>query len=135
MTYSQLNLFRAEKLIKYKLVFARYSRSNLLQFLNLTLSQAITTGGIPGFVDVVLNFDSTALQEDNIISQLQRAGKKMVFYGDDTWMKLFPGHFERTDGTTSFFVTDYAEVWLFTTLSEYSHVLLHMWYVSHVLFL
>ena len=38
------------------------------------------------------------------------ANKKVVFYGDDTWMKLFPGHFARTDGTTSFFVTDYTEV-------------------------
>ena len=72
--------------------------------------QALTTGGIPGFVDVVLNFDSSALLEDNLISQLHRAGRKMVFYGDDTWMRLFPQHFMRTDGTTSFFVTDYTEV-------------------------
>lgn len=72
--------------------------------------QALTTGGIPGFVDAALNVDSQALQEDNMVSQLQRAGNKMVFYGDDTWMKLFPGHFMRTDGTTSFFVTDYTEV-------------------------
>ncbi|KAI0230579.1 GPI ethanolamine phosphate transferase 2 [Lamellibrachia satsuma] len=72
--------------------------------------KALTTGGIPGFVDAALNVDSQALQEDNMVSQLQRAGNKMVFYGDDTWMKLFPGHFMRTDGTTSFFVTDYTEV-------------------------
>ena len=41
---------------------------------------------------------------------MKTAGKKIVFYGDDTWIKLFPGHFLRTDGTTSFFVTDYTEV-------------------------
>ncbi len=29
---------------------------------------------------------------------------------DDTWMRLFPGHFTEADGTTSFFVTDYTEV-------------------------
>ena len=26
-------------------------------------------------------------------------------YGDDTWLKLFPGFFERSDGTSSFFVS------------------------------
>jgi hypothetical protein len=26
-------------------------------------------------------------------------------YGDDTWLKLFPGMFDRADGTTSFFVS------------------------------
>ncbi|KAL9950488.1 hypothetical protein ACROYT_G042986 [Oculina patagonica] len=72
--------------------------------------KAITTGGIPGFIDVVFNMDSKSLQEDNLISQLKFAKKKLVFYGDDTWMKLFPEHFARTDGTTSFFVTDYTEV-------------------------
>ncbi len=34
----------------------------------------------------------------------------MVFYGDDTWIRLFPEHFLRSEGTTSFFVTDYTEV-------------------------
>ena len=72
--------------------------------------QALTTGGIPGFIDVVLNMDSSSLQEDSLISQMKFANKKLVFYGDDTWIKLFPGHFERADGTTSFFVTDYTEV-------------------------
>ena len=33
--------------------------------------QALTTGGIPGFVDVVLNFNSKQLIEDNIITQLK----------------------------------------------------------------
>uniref|UniRef100_A0ABM0GTS2 GPI ethanolamine phosphate transferase 2-like n=1 Tax=Saccoglossus kowalevskii TaxID=10224 RepID=A0ABM0GTS2_SACKO len=72
--------------------------------------KAITTGGIPGFIDIVLNVDSSALLEDNLISQLYSANKSIVFYGDDTWIKLFPNHFRRTDGTTSFFVADYTEV-------------------------
>lgn len=30
----------------------------------------------------------------------------MVFYGDDTWLKLFPGDFfGRSEGTSSFFVS------------------------------
>ena len=70
----------------------------------------MTTGTIPGFVDVVLNFDSSKLAEDNIILQLRRSGRRLIFYGDDTWMRLFPEHFIRAEGTTSFFVTDYTEV-------------------------
>lgn len=73
-------------------------------------SQALTSGSIPGFVDVVMNFDSSALADDNLVSQLHLAGKQIVFYGDDTWIRLFPGHFIRSDGTTSFFVTDFTEV-------------------------
>ena len=77
--------------------------------MDLFLLQALTTGGIPGFIDVVFNLDSKSLQEDNLISQMKTSHKKLVFYGDDTWMKLFPGHFARTDGTTSV-VLDYTEV-------------------------
>jgi predicted AlkP superfamily pyrophosphatase or phosphodiesterase len=72
--------------------------------------KALMTGGVPGFVDVLLNAVSSALHEDNLLAQAISAGKKIVFFGDDTWMKLFPGHFTRSDGTTSFFVTDYTEV-------------------------
>ena len=72
--------------------------------------KAITTGTIPGFIDVILNVDSKELSEDNLVTQMKRSNKTMVFYGDDTWIKLFPDHFVRHDGTTSFFVTDYTEV-------------------------
>lgn len=72
--------------------------------------KALTSGTIPGFVDVVLNFDSKSLKDDNIVTQAYRAGRNIVFYGDDTWIKLFPDHFTRSEGTTSFFVTDYTEV-------------------------
>lgn len=34
----------------------------------------------------------------------KQAGK-LVMYGDDTWLKLFPGLFSRADGTSSFFVS------------------------------
>uniref|UniRef100_A0A6Q2YL63 GPI ethanolamine phosphate transferase 2 C-terminal domain-containing protein n=1 Tax=Esox lucius TaxID=8010 RepID=A0A6Q2YL63_ESOLU len=72
--------------------------------------KALTTGSIPGFIDVVMNLNSPALLEDNLIWQAKAAGKRMVFYGDDTWIKLFPKHFMEYDGTTSFFVSDYTEV-------------------------
>ncbi|XP_029368607.1 GPI ethanolamine phosphate transferase 2 isoform X3 [Echeneis naucrates] len=72
--------------------------------------KALTTGSIPGFIDVVMNLNSPALLEDNLIWQAKVAGKKIVFYGDDTWVRLFPKHFMEYDGTTSFFVSDYTEV-------------------------
>nr|XP_020490058.2 GPI ethanolamine phosphate transferase 2-like [Labrus bergylta] len=72
--------------------------------------KALTTGSIPGFIDVVMNLNSPALLEDNLIWQAKTAGKRMVFYGDDTWVRLFPKHFMEYDGTTSFFVSDYTEV-------------------------
>ena len=34
----------------------------------------------------------------------------MIFFGDNTWLKLFPNSFTRYDGTSSFFVNDYTEV-------------------------
>lgn len=74
------------------------------------LPQAITTGSTPSFVDVALNFGSPALEEDNIITQMKRNGRQIVFFGDDTWIRLFPQHFVRSDGTSSFYVSDFTEV-------------------------
>ena len=77
--------------------------------------KAITTGSIPSFVDVILNFaesdtSSTLGTQDTWLAQIKAKdfdnGKgKLVMYGDDTWLKLFPDFFERADGTSSFFVS------------------------------
>jgi ethanolaminephosphotransferase len=72
--------------------------------------KAITTGSIPGFLDVILNFaesdtTSTLAHQDNWLAQIKANSGKLVMYGDDTWIKLFPGIFERSDGTSSFFVS------------------------------
>lgn len=78
--------------------------------------KAITTGSVPSFLDVVLNFaesdtTSTLAHQDSWLAQIKaKPGAKLVMYGDDTWLKLFPGFFDRADGTTSFFVSDYTEV-------------------------
>ncbi|MCJ1307009.1 major facilitator super transporter protein [Agyrium rufum] len=78
--------------------------------------KAMTTGSIPSFLDVILNFaesdtSSTLASQDTWPVQLRRKpGGKLVMYGDDTWLKLFPGTFERADGTSSFFVSDFTEV-------------------------
>jgi ethanolamine phosphate transferase 2 subunit G len=78
--------------------------------------KAITTGSVPSFLDVVLNFaesdtTSTLANQDSWLAQSKaKPGAKLVMYGDDTWLKLFPGFFDRSDGTTSFFVSDFTEV-------------------------
>ena len=78
--------------------------------------KGITTGGTPSFLDAILNIaddkdDSQGLNnQDSWVHQFKSKGKLMNFYGDDTWLKLFPTTFTRVDGTNSFFVSDFTEV-------------------------
>ena len=73
--------------------------------------KALTTGSVPSFLDLILNFaesdtSSSLAVQDTWLAQLKAKGGKLVFYGDDTWLKLFPGDFfARYDGTSSFFVS------------------------------
>ena len=86
--------------------------------------KAITTGSIPSFLDVVLNLDegdksSSLASQDSWLVQMKAKGTgKLVLYGDDTWLKLFPDTFDRADGTSSFFVAVRAKdrgAWRITT--------------------
>ncbi|KAI8605279.1 hypothetical protein EDD21DRAFT_156427 [Dissophora ornata] len=97
--------------------------------------KALTTGTVPGFLDAILNIaesdqSSTLANQDNWIAQLARSPshranaiktgerdsretvekRKIAFFGDDTWIKLFPGLFFRSEGTSSFFAMDTVEV-------------------------
>ncbi|KAK4631050.1 GPI ethanolamine phosphate transferase 3 [Fulvia fulva] len=56
--------------------------------------KGLTTGTLPTFIDAGSNFAGTAIDEDNLVEQLFKAGKKVVHLGDDTWHSLFPGYFE-----------------------------------------
>lgn len=73
--------------------------------------KALTTGSVPSFLDLILNFAesetaSSLTNQDTWLAQIKAKGGKLVFYGDDTWLKLFPGNFfARSDGTSSFFVS------------------------------
>lgn len=71
--------------------------------------KAMTTGTVPNFVDVALNLGSSKILDDNLLLQAQNNGMKLIFYGDETWLKLFPQTFARSEGTTSFFVSDFTE--------------------------
>ncbi|KAF8000555.1 hypothetical protein HF325_005484 [Metschnikowia pulcherrima] len=82
--------------------------------------KGITTGGTPSFVDAILNVaddKDTSQGLDSVDSWLyqfknMKNGRKIHFFGDDTWLKLFPptSFFDRYEGTSSFFVSDFTEV-------------------------
>ncbi|KAI9147943.1 GPI ethanolamine phosphate transferase [Paramyrothecium foliicola] len=93
--------------------FTAYARSPTVTMPRI---KAITTGSIPSFVDLILNFDeadtsSTLAAQDTWLAQLRaKQLGKLLMFGDDTWLKLFPDTFDRFDGTSSFFVSDFTEV-------------------------
>lgn len=78
--------------------------------------KGITTGSTPNFLDAILNVaeddsSSNLNEQDSWLSQLSSRGKTIRFFGDDTWLKLFPLEtFQQYDGTNSFFVSDFEEV-------------------------
>ncbi|TKA78589.1 hypothetical protein B0A55_03877 [Friedmanniomyces simplex] len=79
--------------------------------------KALTTGSVPSFADLIFNLDesgtgSSLATQDTWLAQIKARGGKLVFYGDDTWLRLFPekDFFERAEGTSSFFVSDFTEV-------------------------
>ena len=91
--------------------------------------KAITTGSIPSFLDLILNFaeadtTSSLASQDTWLAQMkakgEKEGEKMIMYGDDTWLKLFPGMFDRSEGTSSFFVavrsSPRPRAWLLTAI-------------------
>lgn len=70
----------------------------------------MTSGTLPNFIDIALNLGSKEVQSDNLLQQAKNNGHKIIFYGDETWIKLFPNFFYRFEGTTSFYVSDFTEV-------------------------
>ena len=68
--------------------------------------KSIITGAIPSFLDVAANLNSPELSEDNVITRASRSGSQILMFGDETWLRLFPSTFLRSDGTTAFFVLD-----------------------------
>ncbi|GFU16276.1 GPI ethanolamine phosphate transferase 3 [Trichonephila clavipes] len=68
--------------------------------------KGLTTGSLPTFIDVSLNFASSEITEDNLIRQMNAFNKRIVFMGDDTWESLFPNTFHRSFPFPSFNVKD-----------------------------
>ncbi|CAM8893998.1 unnamed protein product [Rhodiola kirilowii] len=72
--------------------------------------KALASGAIGGFLDVAFNFYTQAFLDDNIFGQFLRIGYMMLMFGDETWLKLFPKSFARSDGVSSFYVKDTVQV-------------------------
>eukprot|EP00667_Euglena_gracilis_P002241 EG_transcript_2237 len=51
--------------------------------------KALTTGGLPAFIEAGRNFDSDRILEDSLLHQLARHNKSAVVLGDDTWLALY----------------------------------------------
>ncbi|KAG6516808.1 hypothetical protein ZIOFF_027288 [Zingiber officinale] len=68
--------------------------------------KGLTTGGLPTFIDVGNSFGAPAIVEDNLMHQLVKNGKRVLMMGDDTWMQLFPDHFNISYPYPSFDVKD-----------------------------
>lgn len=104
--------------------------------------KAIVSGTLPSFMDFILNLNAYQFHGDNLIEQAYKRNKKIVFYGDDTWLAMFHSHmFLRSNGTTSFFATDYTQVDSNVTynvdkelkkLHEWDYMILHYLGVDHI---
>lgn len=74
------------------------------------MQQAMTTGTVPNFIDVVMNLGSSELHMDSLLHQMYDKGGKMVFCGDNTWVKMFPAMFHRKlENQDSLYVNDFHE--------------------------
>ncbi|KRZ68336.1 GPI ethanolamine phosphate transferase 2 [Trichinella papuae] len=104
--------------------------------------KTLISGSIPSYIDLLYNIGSTEYKfnKDNIIARLKAAGKNVVFYGDETWIRLFPGSFLRSDGTKSLIVGDFKEVdnnvtrWIDFEMAndDWSLMILHYLGLDHI---
>lgn len=98
-------LFREQNALPFKLT-ARPPTVTLPRL------KTIVSGIVPEFIDILWNFNTTYLAEDNLLHQMKLKNKSIIFYGDDTWLKLFDSnfYFKRHDGVSSFIASDYDQV-------------------------
>lgn len=77
-------------------------------FIDILIFKALTSGSIPSFLDVVLNFGNDEMTTDTFLHQLNKRRKKIVFAGDDTWrmFRMFEREYANKD---SLFVNDFYE--------------------------
>lgn len=70
-------------------------------------TKAIISGKLPSFIEYLQNLNAYTIEQDNIVTQLKSQKKKIHFFGDHIWGKLFHGQkvFDRYNET--FTVPDY----------------------------
>eukprot|EP00118_Oscarella_pearsei_P014298 m.121569 g.121569 ORF g.121569 m.121569 type:complete len:977 (+) comp37756_c0_seq1:16-2946(+) len=72
--------------------------------------KGLTTGTLPSYINAGANFAASEVVEDSWIYQVTQRGLNVTFLGDDTWMGLFGGLFNRKLPVTSFTIDDYLTV-------------------------
>lgn len=73
--------------------------------------KTILSGSISNFIDILFNLNAAEFGTDNLISQALMKKKRIIFYGDDTWLQMFnKSSFIRSNETLSFFARDYTSV-------------------------
>lgn len=65
---------------------------------------------MPEFIDIIYNLEDSGLKQPSWVQLMVNHNRRMEMYGDDTWIRLFPGAFKSSDGTSSFYVQDFYEV-------------------------
>lgn len=68
--------------------------------------KALTTGGLPTFIEVSSNFNSYEVLEDSLLYQIHRQGLNTTFMGDDTWLGLYEKLLSKVFAYPSFNVKD-----------------------------
>lgn len=68
--------------------------------------KGITTGSLPTFIDIGNAFSGQSIEEDNLIHQCSSNNLSTAFVGDDTWLNVYPSHFNISIPYDSFNVED-----------------------------
>ncbi|VDO79332.1 unnamed protein product [Soboliphyme baturini] len=93
------------------------------------VEKAVVSGIVPEYVDILKNFATSEYAEDSIIRSLSENNRTVVFYGDETWTKLFPHSFARSVPVASFILSDYTEVDQIVTRNMVKELALNDWNV------
>ncbi|XP_045483164.1 GPI ethanolamine phosphate transferase 2 [Harmonia axyridis] len=73
--------------------------------------KSLITGSVPQFTDLFHNLGSAQILDDSLVHRARKRDSQIVFYGDETWLKILPNNtFLRYNGTSSFYVNDFYEV-------------------------
>lgn len=138
---SQYSMPFLENLIRTEAAVAMVSEAQT-PTVTMPRIKALMSGTYPSFMDLIYNLNAAKFGDDNLIEQAFLKSKRMLFYGDDTWLQMFPSSmFLRSNGTSSFFATDYVQVDTNVTenvipelgrLDEWDYLILHYLGVDHI---
>lgn len=130
-----------EKLINEHTALSLISRART-PTVTLPKLKSILSGSTSNFIDILFNLNAAEFGTDNLIKQAFKNNKRLIFYGDDTWLQMFNrSYFIRSNETLSFFARDYTSVDTNVTenmlpelnrTEEWDFLILHYLGVDHI---